>query len=80
MASPGCTCVARPSRYRPPGGPSRFLPDRSGILRFRDMNEAVDCLDAVMREPERQAREARSLAEEYFDARRVAASVVERAL
>jgi len=61
-------------------GPSRFLPDRAGLLRFHDLDEAVECVGVVMRDSDRQGREARALAEEYFDARTVAASILERAL
>jgi hypothetical protein len=60
-------------------GPSKYLPDRSGLLRFHDVNDAVECLEIVMTEPEQQSRQARALAEDLFDARRVTASVVERA-
>lgn len=61
-------------------GPSRFLPDAAGLFRFRDMGEAVHCLETVMADYEQQCRLARALAEEYFDARKVVASVLERAL
>jgi hypothetical protein len=61
-------------------GPSRFLPDGAGLFRFRDMGDAVRCLEAVAADYERQCRLARALAEEYFDAQKVAGSVLERAL
>jgi hypothetical protein len=61
-------------------GPSRFLPDRAGLLRFHDVAEAVDCVNEVLSDPDRQARAARALAEEYFDARKVTASLLERAV
>ena len=61
-------------------GPSRFLPDDAGMFRFRDMEEAVQCLEKVAADYERQCALARALAEEYFDAQRVVASVLERAL
>ncbi len=61
-------------------GPSRFLPDAAGLFRFRDIGEAVRCLETVAADYEQQCRLARALAEEYFDARKVAASVLERAL
>ena len=61
-------------------GPSRFLPDSAGLFRFRDMGEAVRCLETVAADYERQCRLARALAEEYFDAQKVAGSVLERAL
>jgi hypothetical protein len=44
------------------------------------MEEAVSFLDRAMSDYERQGREARALAEEYFDAEKVARGVLERAL
>lgn len=61
-------------------GPSRFLPDSAGLFRFRDMEEAARCLEMVAADYERQSSLARALAEEYFDARKVVGSVLERAL
>jgi hypothetical protein len=61
-------------------GPSRFLPDAEGLFRFRSLEEAARALDAVESDYERQCRLARKLAEEYFDARKVVGSVLERAL
>jgi hypothetical protein len=61
-------------------GPSRFLPDAAGLWRFRDLDGAASCLDAVATDYDRQSRQARDLAEEYFDARKVAGSLLERAL
>jgi hypothetical protein len=61
-------------------GASHFLPDDSGLFRFRDLGEAVSCLETVAADYERQCRLARALAEEYFDAQRVVGSVMERAL
>jgi len=61
-------------------GPSRFLPEDAGLFRFRDLPEAVRYLERVVEDYEHQCRLARMLAEEYFDARKVAAAVLERAL
>ncbi len=61
-------------------GPSSFLPDAEGLFRFRSMEEAARALDAVESDYERQCHLARKLAEEYFDARKVVGSVLERAL
>jgi hypothetical protein len=61
-------------------GPSRLLPDAAGLFRFRDVDEAARCLEAVAADYERQCRLARALAEEYFDARKVAGRVLEHAL
>jgi hypothetical protein len=61
-------------------GDSRFLPDRSGLFRFRDIDEAADCLDEAVRDWPRHARLARGLVEEHFDASVVTAGVLARAL
>jgi len=61
-------------------GPSRFLPDRSGLFRFRSAAEAAGCLEVVATHYERERRAARALAEEFFDAGKVARGVLERAL
>jgi hypothetical protein len=61
-------------------GPSRFLPDRGGLFRFRDVDEAAECLDAVAIDYELQCCLARDLAEEHFDAKRVISRVLEKAL
>ncbi len=61
-------------------GPSGFLPDAAGLFRFRSLEEAACALDAVEADYEHQCCLARKLAEEYFDARKVVGSVLERAL
>jgi hypothetical protein len=61
-------------------GPSRFLPDDAGLCRFHDVGDAVRLLEDVSANYERHSRCARAIAEEYFDAKKVAKSVVERAL
>jgi hypothetical protein len=61
-------------------GPSRFLPDRGGLFRFRDFDEAAQCLDAVAVDYDRQCRLARNLAQEHFDAKTVISHVLETAL
>ena len=61
-------------------GPSRLLPDAAGMFRFRTPDEAVRCLETVAADYDRQCRLARALAEEHFDARKVAARLLERAL
>jgi hypothetical protein len=60
-------------------GTSSFLPDAEGLFRFRDMDEAVAAFSAIESDYERHSRLARELAEQ-FDARRVVARVLERAL
>ena len=61
-------------------GASRFLPDAEGLFRFRSMDEAAQALAAAEADYERHGRAARALVEEHFDARRVVARVLERAL
>lgn len=61
-------------------GPSRLLPDSKGILRFRSFAEAIDCLAEAEGNYDVHAREARGLAEDHFDARKVVRRVLELAL
>jgi hypothetical protein len=61
-------------------GPSRFLPDRMGILRFNNPAEAAECLELAGGDYDVQSRAARKLAEEYFDAGKCARKVLERTL
>jgi hypothetical protein len=61
-------------------GASRFLPDSAGLFRFRDVKEAAHSIETVVTDYEHQCKLARTLAEEYFDARKVVATVLERAL
>ena len=61
-------------------GPSRFLPDDEGLVRFHSLDDAARRLETVAVDYDRHCHLARALAEEYFDARKVAASVLERAL
>jgi hypothetical protein len=60
-------------------GPSRFLPSRAGLFRFRTLEEATECLRMVVTDYEHQTMLARALAEEHFDARAVVGRVLERA-
>lgn len=61
-------------------GPSRILPTNSGMFRFETLQEAAAMLDRVAADYPQQCRLARALAEDHFDAVRVARSVLERAL
>jgi hypothetical protein len=61
-------------------GASRFLPRAEGLFRFDTLEEAVDAFAAVAAEPVRHAQAARRLAEEHFDAKKVARNVLEMAL
>ena len=61
-------------------GPSRFLPEAAGLFRFRDSEEAIQCLNAASADYERRCDLAHALAEEYFDAYAVVKQLLERAL
>ena len=61
-------------------GASSFLPDAEGILRFRSIDDAARLLHSAASEYERHSRSARELAVHHFDARKVARSLLERAL
>lgn len=61
-------------------GPSQFLPTDAGLLRFQTLQEAAAMLDQAAANYEYHSRLARALAEEHFDAARVARHVLERAL
>ena len=61
-------------------GPSRFLPDASGLFRFKTPEEAARMLDRVAGDYERQSANARALAEEFFDAAKIAKRLLEIAL
>ena len=58
-------------------GPSAFLPDDAGLLRFRGRDEAALFLERVTADYQHHAAHARALAEEHFDARRNVTRVVE---
>ncbi len=61
-------------------GPSRFLPDDGGLIRFRNFDEAVEGLALVENDYAFHSRRARALAEEYFDAGKVTQRVLDRIL
>jgi hypothetical protein len=61
-------------------GPSRILPDSEGLFRFRNLDEAARSLEIAALDYDHQCALARALAEEYFDARKVVKSVLERAI
>jgi hypothetical protein len=61
-------------------GPTRLLAGNQGVRRFSTLAEAAHALTAMERDRAEQSRLARKLAETWFDARRVAASLLERAV
>jgi glycosyltransferase involved in cell wall biosynthesis len=58
-------------------GPSRVLPDGEGMFRFSTLEQAAAALAAVNADYARHRRAARALVEAHFDAKRVAARLVE---
>ena len=61
-------------------GPSRFLPDWEGLFRFRNVQEAVLSLEKSAADYRQQCKIARTLAEDYFDAKKVVKQVLEKAI
>jgi hypothetical protein len=61
-------------------GPSSYLPDGEGLFRFSDCDGAAAALDAVNARYEQHCQAARELVEAHFDARLVAAGLLETAL
>jgi len=61
-------------------GFSDFLPCGEGLLAYRSPEGAVAAIRALRDNYDRHCRAARSLAEEYFDARRVLTDLLERSL
>jgi hypothetical protein len=61
-------------------GPSRFLPDADGLLRFRNFEEAIQLLAEAEMNYARHCKSARALAETFFDARKVARNVLDDCL
>lgn len=61
-------------------GSSRFLPDAAGLFRFRNQDEAVRHLETATADYGVHSKLARALAEEYFDAQKIVAGVLEQAL
>ena len=61
-------------------GPSSYLPNGEGLFRFESMEEAALAIEAVNADYDRQARAARAVAEEWFDAEKVTRAILEGAL
>jgi hypothetical protein len=59
-------------------GFSTSLPVGEGLLRFSDLDEAVKGVEEICADPERHAKAARALAEEYFEAGRVLTALLEK--
>ena len=61
-------------------GPSDYLPDGLGLLRFRDLDGAAAALESVDAGYDKHCRAARELAEAHFDARSVLPRLLDAAL
>jgi hypothetical protein len=70
----------KPAVIQHTGSSSLAGEGREGLLRFRTVEEAASQLEDVAADYDRHSRAARALAEEHFDAARVAGGVVEKAL
>jgi hypothetical protein len=61
-------------------GFSRFLPCGAGLLAYRTPDEAIAAIQRLHEDYDEHCQAARSLAEKYFDARRVLTDLLERSL
>ena len=57
-------------------GWSKYLPTGQGLFAFSSIEEAADGIRKIAIEPEKQMREARHVAEEYFDSNKVLQSIL----
>ena len=58
-------------------GPSAFLPNGEGMFRFTTPEQAAGALEAINADYEHHCRAARKLAEDHFDARKVAGRILD---
>jgi hypothetical protein len=61
-------------------GPSEFLPDAEGMFRFSTVDEALSAIESMNADYKRHCLAARELAATYFEAEKVLASVLDKAL
>jgi len=61
-------------------GESGFLPSCSGIFRFKNPKEAIKYCEMALNDYEKHSKLARSLAEEYFDAKKILYKVLEQVI
>jgi hypothetical protein len=54
------------------------IPSGSGLFRFRNEDDVITAVESLRKDPARHAREARHLAERFFDSDRVLADLIER--
>ena len=61
-------------------GPSVYLPDGEGLLRFSNAHEAAAAIESINSSYLHHCKAAREIAEEYFDSRKVLSKVLAQAL
>ncbi|HEY9528259.1 MAG TPA: hypothetical protein VIR02_14290, partial [Anaerolineales bacterium] len=61
-------------------GPSVYLPDGDGLLRFSDAEQAVAAIESINRSYLHHCQSARQIAEEYFDSQKVLSELLNRAI
>jgi len=61
-------------------GPSTYLPDGEGLLRFSTTEQAITAIEAINSSYLHHCKTAREIAEEYFDSQKVLASLLNRAI
>ncbi len=61
-------------------GFGRAIPTGEGILTFSTPEEATDAIERLTSDPDRHAKAARAIAEEYFDSDKVLTRLIEKAL
>jgi hypothetical protein len=61
-------------------GDSSYLPNGTGLFRFRTLDEAAAAFDAINADYERHCRAAREIAAAYFDAEQVLTGMLHEAL
>ena len=60
-------------------GFGRAIPTGEGLLTFTTLEEAADAVERLVSNPDRHAKAARAIAEEYFDSDKVLARLIEKA-
>jgi hypothetical protein len=61
-------------------GPSTYLPDGEGLLRFSTTEQAITAIEAINSSYLHHCKTAREIAEEYFDSQKVLATLLARAI
>jgi hypothetical protein len=59
-------------------GPTRYCSGHEGVLRFRDLEGAIECFEAIESDYSAHSAAARALAEQHFSASKAAAAVLDR--